>query len=145
MADSGVENVNAQVDDLLGLHHLRRVLAQVEVTFSNSKIEAWWRSLKHNWLFLHQLNSFAALEKLIAWYVQEHNAAIPHAAFRGQTPNEIFFGRGDRIPDELEVARRQARAARLEANRNLTCEPCRPRLATESGTEPLALSPKEAA
>jgi hypothetical protein len=35
-ADSGVENVNHGVDDLLGLGQLRRVLAQVEVGFSNS-------------------------------------------------------------------------------------------------------------
>jgi transposase InsO family protein len=33
VADSGVENVNSAVDDLLGLGQLRRVLAQVEVSF----------------------------------------------------------------------------------------------------------------
>jgi hypothetical protein len=41
VADSGVENVNRAVDDLLGLGQLRRVLAQVEVSFSNSMIGAW--------------------------------------------------------------------------------------------------------
>jgi hypothetical protein len=40
VADSGVENVNQEVDKLLGLGQLRRVLAQVEVSFSNSLIEA---------------------------------------------------------------------------------------------------------
>ena len=48
---------------LLRLGQLRRVLAQVEVTFSNSMIEAWWRSLKHNWLFLNQLDSLAAIDR----------------------------------------------------------------------------------
>jgi hypothetical protein len=48
VADSGVENVNGAVDALLGLGRLRRVLAQVEVDFSNSMIEAFWRSMKHN-------------------------------------------------------------------------------------------------
>jgi hypothetical protein len=38
VADSGVENVNQEVDNLLGLGQLRRVLAQVEVSFSNSLI-----------------------------------------------------------------------------------------------------------
>ena len=47
MADSGVENVNAAVDATLLTTRIRRVLAQVEVTASNSMIEAWWRSLKH--------------------------------------------------------------------------------------------------
>jgi transposase InsO family protein len=50
IADSGSENVNGAVDDLLDGKDLSRVLAQVEVTFSNSMLEAFWRSLKHSWL-----------------------------------------------------------------------------------------------
>ena len=46
LADAGVENVNAQVDDLITAGVLRRVLAFTELKFSNSMIEAWWRSLK---------------------------------------------------------------------------------------------------
>jgi putative transposase len=52
LADAGVENVNAQVDDLITTGVLRRVLAFTELKFSNSMIEAWWRSLKHQWPFL---------------------------------------------------------------------------------------------
>jgi putative transposase len=57
LADAGVENVNAEVDDLITMGVLRRVLAFTELRFSNSMIEAWWRSLKHQWLFLHSLES----------------------------------------------------------------------------------------
>jgi hypothetical protein len=57
LADAGVENVNAQVDDLITTGLLRRVLAFTELKFPNSMIEAWWRSLKHQWLFLHSLES----------------------------------------------------------------------------------------
>jgi putative transposase len=49
VADSGVENVNHEVDGLLGLGQPCEVLAQVEVGFSNSMIEAFWRSLKDRW------------------------------------------------------------------------------------------------
>ena len=52
LADAGVENVNAQVDALIQSGVLRRLLAFTELKFSNSMIEAWWRSLKHQWLFL---------------------------------------------------------------------------------------------
>ena len=52
LADAGVENVNAQVDALIHTGILRRLLAFTELKFSNSMIEAWWRSLKHQWLFL---------------------------------------------------------------------------------------------
>jgi putative transposase len=57
VADAGVEHVTAQVDDLVDTGVLRRLLAFTELTFSNSMIEAWWRSLKHPWLFLHSLES----------------------------------------------------------------------------------------
>ena len=40
IADSGIENVNGEVDDLFGLGQLHRILAQVEVSYSNSMIEA---------------------------------------------------------------------------------------------------------
>ena len=46
LADAGVENVNAQVDELIRAGVLRRLLALTELKFSNSMIEAWWRSLK---------------------------------------------------------------------------------------------------
>jgi transposase InsO family protein len=126
VADSGVENVNGEVAELLGLGQLRRILAQVEVTFSNSIIEAWWRSLKHNWLYLNQLDTFAAVERLIRFYVEQHNSVMPHSAFKGQTPDEIYFGKGVTIPDELATAREVARAARIAANKAITCEQCRP-------------------
>ena len=42
IADSGVENVNAGVDQLMADGVVRRVLALVEVSFSNSMIEAFW-------------------------------------------------------------------------------------------------------
>jgi hypothetical protein len=44
LADAGVETVNAQVDALIHTGVLRRLLAFTELKFSNSMIEAWWRS-----------------------------------------------------------------------------------------------------
>src|SRR6202521_5507440 len=71
LADAGVENVNAQVDDLITTGVLRRVLAFTELKFSNSMIEAWWRSLKHQWLFLSPrlttLERSAPAMPVIAW------------------------------------------------------------------------------
>ena len=49
-ADSGTENVDGLVDQLHNYGVIRRVLAQVEVAYSNSTIEAFWRSTKHQWL-----------------------------------------------------------------------------------------------
>jgi hypothetical protein len=102
LADAGVENVNAQVDALIAAGVLRRLLAFTELKFSNSMIEAWWRSLKHQWLFLHSLESVATVHRLVAFYVQEQNDVLPHSAFRGQTPDEMHFrhrGGGSSRPD----------------------------------------------
>jgi len=52
-------------------------------------IESWWSKLKHQWLFLHRLETVAAVRRHVAFYVPEYNATIPHAAFLGQTPDEI--------------------------------------------------------
>jgi len=54
LADAGSENVNGDVDILLDGEEWTRVLAQVDVTFSNSMIEAFWRSIKHSWLYLRR-------------------------------------------------------------------------------------------
>jgi putative transposase len=89
-------------------------------------IESWWRVLKHQWLFLNTLDSVWAVEKLVAFYVQGHDARLPHSAFRGQTPDEMYFGTGDKVPIELEAARELARQARAEANRKRTCSACEP-------------------
>ena len=77
--------------------------------------------LKHQWLYLNSLDSVQTIRNLVAFYVHEHNARLPHSAFRGQTPDEMYFGTGDRVPAELEVAKRESRRARLAKNRRVTC------------------------
>jgi transposase InsO family protein len=124
LADAGVENVNALVDALIHTGVLRRLLAFTELTFSNAMIEAWWRSLKHQWLFLHSLESVATVRRLVAFYVEEHNHVLPHSAFRGQTPDETYFGTGDAILADLRSRAAAARHARVAANQSTSCETC---------------------
>ena len=80
--------------------------------------------LKHQWLFLHQLDSVTKVRRLVAFYVEEHNSRLPHSAFRGQTPDEMYFGRGDDVPDRLAAARETARTDRMEKNRARQCAVC---------------------
>ncbi len=124
LVDGGSENFNSEVDELIQFGLLERLLAMTDVMFSNSLIESWWRSLKHQWLFINSLDSVAGVEKLVAFYVREHNTEIPHSAFRGQTPDEMYFGTGDQVPDELEAARVACREARMKENRATSCSAC---------------------
>jgi hypothetical protein len=137
MVDGGVENFNARVDEMIANGALRRVLAQTEVSFSNSLIEAFWRTMKHQWLFLNTLDSVAAVRRHVTFYVAAHNRDIPHAAFRGQTPDEMYFGTGAGLPDKLAAAKKEALAARLAANREASCANCSGRLSpTKSAPDP---------
>ncbi len=124
VADSGIENVNGEVNEIIESGTLKRVLAMVEISFSNSLIEAWWRALKHQWLYLNSLDTVSSLTRFVEFYVREHNTRLPHSAFNGQTPDEMYLGTGDHVPNELERARRAARQARLTANRALFCRVC---------------------
>jgi transposase InsO family protein len=124
LADAGVENVNAQVDELITTGVLRRVFSFTDLKFSNSMIEAWWRSVKHQWLFLHSLDSVTTVCRLVAFYVEQHNRVLPHSAFQGQTPDEMYFGTGDAVPEDLLSRAAAARRIRVEANRSASCEIC---------------------
>jgi len=98
-----------------------------ELRFSNSMIEAWWRALKHHWsLYLNTLDSVEKVRKLIGFYVEEHNHRLPDSAFRGQTPDEMYFGFSKLVSGELQSAKEIARQTRLERKRALSCAVCEP-------------------
>jgi putative transposase len=124
VVDGGIENFNAQVDELHASGVLRRVLALTDLSFSNSMIEAWWRTMKHQWLFLNTLDSVAAVRRLVTFYVAAHISQVPHSAFRGQTPDEVYLSTGAEVPISLQVARKRAQSARCAANRATACGAC---------------------
>jgi len=121
---SGTENINTGVDELLRKGILNRILAYTDISFSNSLIEAWWRSLKHQWLFMNTLDNITTLRRLVAFYVNAHNTELPHSAFQGQTPDEMYFGKGESIPQQLKEKRKVARLARKEVNQGISCDSC---------------------
>ena len=87
-------------------------------------IESWWRGLKHQWLYLNELDSAATVGKLVTFYVEQYNTVLPHSAFQGQTPDEMYFGTGDAVPKQLEDSRTAARKSRMESNRASKCQAC---------------------
>jgi putative transposase len=87
-------------------------------------IEAFWRSLKHQWLYLNSLDSIERFRVLVAFFIEQHNTQMPHSAFSGQTPDEMYFGTAANLPAQLAVARSKTRTDRLAANRAMTCDQC---------------------
>ena len=74
--------------------------------------------------FLNTLDSVETVQKLVRFYVTEHNERLPHSAFRGQTPDEMYFGIGGDVPDALDASRIAASKERLAVNRALSCAVC---------------------
>ena len=67
--------------------------------------------------FLNSLDSVVRARAMVEFHVNEHNTKLPHSAFSGQTPDEMFLGAGAKVSEELAAARSNAREARLAANR----------------------------
>lgn len=77
--------------------------------------------MKHSWIYLHTLDNFTDLGRLIQFSVTAHNEVMPHAAFDGPTPDEMYFGTGLAVPAELDLERKAAREELMMANRAATC------------------------
>ena len=108
LADAGIENVNAQVDDLVatGIWPGLSLHGAEVLELDNRSLVA----LPETSMALPPpAQSVATVRPLVAFYVHEHNHVLPHSAFRGQTPEEMYFGTGDAVPTNL---RSRAAAAR---------------------------------
>ena len=66
------------------------------------------------------------LRLLVDFYVTQHNTVMPHAAFNGASPDEVFSGTAGRLGARLAHARAHARQRRLQHNRSRSCETCAP-------------------
>ena len=125
MTDGGSENLVFGADEELS-QVAERVVAQVDVAASNSMVESLWSQLRHRWLYLHNLDSFATLERLIAKYVADHNTLIPKSALHGRTPDEAFLGLETDLRQRLSAKHAIARRRRLVENRARLCASCSP-------------------
>jgi len=56
----------------------------------NVIIERFWRSVKHEWILLHEYQTLPELEQLIGQWIDRYNKWRPHKANGGQTPWEAY-------------------------------------------------------
>ncbi len=83
ICDSGIENVNRFVEELIEQGRIVREIAQLEIDYSNSLVEAFFRSAKNNYFYLQGLSGIEVLGNHAGFYIREHNEVMPHSAFRG--------------------------------------------------------------
>ena len=58
----------------------------------------------------------------MAFHVDQHNSVMPHRAFNGRTPDEVYFGTAVNLEEELAERRREAGVERVKLNREQSCE-----------------------
>jgi len=122
--DSGSENLNGVVDEQIRTQNIKRVVAQIDVVFSNSMIEAFFRRLKHNHLYQKSLTSIKTLRKHLDFYVIQQNEYIPHYAHHGAFPIEVYTSK---VPVTLSTMSEQkitARKERIVENLSARCKLC---------------------
>jgi len=102
----------------------KRVIAQLEISYSNSMIEAVNKKIKYEFLFTRSFESFEELEKFLGEAVNEYNNRY-HSALYGYTPSEVLNGS---VPDKHKFSAQiaQARKERILKNKEQLCDLCNP-------------------
>ncbi|MDD4210393.1 MAG: integrase core domain-containing protein [Bacteroidales bacterium] len=123
LVDDGIENkgfVSSAIEKQEIM--LNRLVAQKDIHFSNSMIEAVNKRMKYDFLFREQLLDFNHTQQFLDTAVKQYNNR-PHSALFGYTPKEVFYGA---IPNKhlFKPQMEQAKALRKTEKHALTCDSC---------------------
>lgn len=123
MVDDGSENKGA-VENFIsnGSINMKKVIAFIDVMFSNSMIEAVNKRIKYDYLFRLKPKNFKELELLLPDIVINYNNR-PHSKLYGLHPLEALSGQ---IPDTHKFTQniKSAVSARRAENPKLICADC---------------------
>ena len=94
LTDGGSENVNQVVHHFINRPTIpiEHIIAQKDVAFSNSMVEALNKIIKHQFLFPKVIDNRTQLEKKLAECVPVYNTIRPQMSLGGNTPQETFKG-----------------------------------------------------
>ena len=121
--DGGSENNNSHVSAFIKHTSINKLVARIDVTFSNSMIEAVNKILKYQYLFKKPIPDKEHLQEAIRSAIDDYNSR-PHYALKGVTPNDAYAGKVFNR-DEYQERIHAARFARITENRK-SCDPCLP-------------------
>ena len=118
MTDGGCENNGLEnVSDFI-----KKIIAQTDIEFSNSMIEAVNKTLKYRHLFQEPIQDFETLERKLEKFIFTYNNR-PHTALNGLTPQQVLNGETidfEKIKKQIE----SSRIKRIEDNRKYNCGLC---------------------
>lgn len=125
LIDGGPENINIKVSHYLNALPLptEHMIAQKDVVFSNSMIEAFNKTIKHLFLYPANLNSGYELSNILKVSVHSYNTIRTQWSLGGNTPIETF----NKLPigiNKYKIFFTQQRMMRRANNMNDTCKIC---------------------
>ncbi|MCK5677005.1 MAG: DDE-type integrase/transposase/recombinase [Flavobacteriaceae bacterium] len=94
LTDGGTENVNALVSNFLKslVYPIKHIIAQKDVIFSNSMVEALNKTIKHEFLYPKQISGSIKLKNVLDESVSIYNIIRPQKSLGGNTPYETQTG-----------------------------------------------------
>lgn len=94
LTDGGSENVNKQVMDFVCETEIKitHLIAQKDIQFSNSSIEAFNKIIKHQFLLPLKISNGKILGKQLDNAVIIYNNIRPQYGLKGNTPEEVYQG-----------------------------------------------------
>lgn len=125
LTDGGSENVNTTVANFINKPNIpiEHIIAQKDVVFSNSMVEALNKTIKHQFLFHKMIENSTQLNLALQTSVPIYNIIRPQMPLGGNTPQETFngvsidFSRYSQDFNEHKVYRRQQ-------NKKNSCKIC---------------------
>lgn len=123
LSDGGSENVNTVVSDFTYSNHIKHLIAQKDVSFSNSMIEAINKIIKHQFLYHKQIPERNCLESVLKRTVFIYNTVRPQMSLQGNTPIQTFEGKPMNFSIYSQRFQSQ-KTIRIKENRKSRCQKC---------------------
>jgi putative transposase len=125
VTDSGVENVNSTVKHFLNStnQEIIHLIAQKDIPFSNSKIEAFNKIIKHQFLLPRNLENRKQLTIALSEDVLTYNKVRPQFSLQGNTPEETFYGKYIDI-STYKTHFAEQKTQRIVVNQQNKCKTC---------------------
>ena len=125
LVDDGSENNNVNVDELLKQkpETLQKFIAQKDISFSNSMVEALNKIVKNNYLRIMNIHSGNMLAKMVDFVVYDYCIVRPHGSLNGSTPYEVFNNAPWDKSCQSELMK-LAKEQRIAQNQRNQCRKC---------------------
>ena len=125
LTDGGSENVNSTVSEFINSSNvpIKHIIAQKDVVFSNSMIEAINKIIKHQFLYPKKIENRNQLDNVMANVVSKYNTIRPQMSLKGNTPQETFSGLSFDF-SRYTLNFKEQKTLRIQLNKKNNCKVC---------------------